>query len=135
MFGQENQSSNLNKIPVEYFGEFLEYATENEIDTEIISLLGGSKGAEYCLLLSNYYEKIDNLILYSPSCYIYQGLDFSGSSSSSTYASDELPFISLFDCSLPALLKMQSAMLLNYPITYHDMYVTAQERTEIAKRL
>ncbi|GAJ98966.1 acyl-CoA thioester hydrolase/BAAT C-terminal domain-containing protein [Geomicrobium sp. JCM 19055] len=73
-FGAPNQTTALNKVPLEFFGDFLRYS---ELEDEPITVIGYSKGAELGLNLTNYYEEINHLVLYTPSQYTYMGLDFS----------------------------------------------------------
>lgn len=129
-FGQENQPETLNNVPLEFFGEFLEYADKNNIDTSVITLIGGSKGAELSLVLSNYYDEIDNMVLFSPSTYVFQGSEFEENKSSWTWNDEELPFISLYNSSFEPVMDMVSAVILNYPISYCQIYETAIENTE-----
>lgn len=129
-FGQENQPKLLNKIPIDFFDEFLTYAKDKNIDTEILTIISGSKGAELSLLLTNYYDEIDNIILYAPSSYVFQGLDFQNQGSSWTYRGKELPYISFMDSSPQSLFKMFSAMILNYPISYREQYESAVENSK-----
>jgi len=129
-FGQENQPQTLNKIPLEFFNEFLTYAKKNNIDTEMLTIIGISKGAELSLLLTNYYDEIDNLVLYTPSSYVFQGLDFEEVASSWTYENKELPYISYYKSSLQSLFGMFSAMIFNYPIAYLALLETAVQNSE-----
>lgn len=131
-FGQENQPQLLNKVPIDFFDEFLVYAKDRNIDTETLTLLGGSKGAELSLLLTNYYDEIDNAILYAPSSYVFQGLDFQNQASSWTYQGKELPYISFMESSPQSLFQMFSAMIFNYPISYREQYETAVQNSENA---
>ena len=84
-FGQENQPPLYNNVPLEFFGEFLEYAKTANIDTSSLTLVGVSKGAELALLLTNYYDEIDNVVLFAPSSYVFQGGNMPANTSSWTY--------------------------------------------------
>lgn len=132
-FGQNNQPKTLNKIPLEFFNELLLYTQVNNIDTNTLTLLGGSKGAELSLLLTNFYKEIDNVILYAPSSYVFQGLDFTNSGSSWTWNSQELPYISFSNSSPWALLSMFNAMIFNYPVSYLQQYQTAIKNSKNTK--
>lgn len=70
-FGQDNQPKTYNNVPLEFFEEFLNYADNHDIDTTELTLIGTSKGAELTLLLSNLYSEIDNIVLFSPSSYVF----------------------------------------------------------------
>lgn len=131
-FGQDNQPAKMNKVPIDFFEEFLLYSEDNNLDIEPLTLIGGSKGAELSLLLTNYYDEIDNLILYSPSSYIFQGLDFEDVGSSWTYQNQELPYIALYNASPQSLVQMFSASIFNYPVSYRSQYETAVQNSENA---
>ncbi|MBM7679085.1 acyl-CoA thioester hydrolase/BAAT C-terminal domain-containing protein [Gracilibacillus alcaliphilus] len=79
-FGADNQVDTLNKILLEFFQDFLD---EAELNNEDITIIGGSKGAELALVLTNYYNEVHHLVLYTPSSYIYQGLVFNEEARSS----------------------------------------------------
>lgn len=91
-FGQENQPKILSKVPLEFFNKFLTYAQANNIDISVLTVMGGSKGAELSLLLTNYYDEIDNIVLQAPSSYVFQGLDFKQVASSWTYENKDLSY-------------------------------------------
>lgn len=59
-FGADNQTEALNQVSIEFFDDFLNYA---DLVGEDVTVIGGSKGAELGLLLPNYYEGINNLVL------------------------------------------------------------------------
>ena len=127
-FGQENQPALYNNVPLEFFGEFLEYAKTANIDTSSLTLSGVSKGAELALLLTNYYDEIDNVVLFAPSSYVFQGGDMPANTSSWTYNDEELPYINLMPNAW-GVVKLMSPMIINYPIEYrdfqHDMILKA----------
>ena len=127
-FGQENQPALYNNVPLEFFGEFLEYAETANIDTSSLTLIGLSKGAELALLLTNYYDEIDNVVLFAPSSYVFQGGDMPANTSSWTYNGEELPYINLMP-NFFGVVKLMSPMIINYPIEYrdfqHDMILKA----------
>ena len=118
-FGQENQPPLYNNVPLEFFGEFLEYAKNYNIDTSSLTLIGVSKGAELALLLTNYYDEIDNVVLFAPSSYVFQGGDMPANTSSWTYNGKELPYINLMP-DFWGVVKLMSPMIVNYPIEYRD---------------
>lgn len=47
MFGQNNQTKTLARIPLEQFEDVLSYIDHENIDHDTITLIGVSKGAEY----------------------------------------------------------------------------------------
>ncbi len=118
-FGQENQPESYNNIPLEFFGEFLEYAKTANMDTSALTLLGISKGAELALLLTNYYEEIDNVVLFAPSSYVFQGGDMPANTSSWTYNGEELPYINLVPDFWSGV-ELMLPLIINYPISYRD---------------
>ena len=118
-FGQENQPENYNKVPLEFFGEFLDYAETAGIELSPLTVVGISKGSELSLLLANHYEEIDNVVLYAPSSYVFQGGDMMARTSSWTYEGEELPYINL----LPdffGVVKLYAPMIINCPIAFRD---------------
>lgn len=99
-FGKANQPQSLNRIPLEFFREVLEYIKINFNSFHPITILSASKGAELALVLGEYYEEIDNLILIAPSAYRFQGIDFKEKGSSWTINNIDLEYISFDKVSL-----------------------------------
>ena len=132
-FAEANQPPNYNNVPVEFFSQLLEYCDQNNIDTEELTIIGTSKGAELSLVLLNYYaNEIDNAVLFAPSAYVFQGGDMMAKTSSWSYDGKELPYISLFPNFINGV-KMVSALLFNYPLSYrahHMAVVKAEENIE-----
>lgn len=57
------------KIPIEYLAKAVNWLKANPYyKKHAIALLGVSKGAELALLYGSYYQNIDGIIAYSPSC-------------------------------------------------------------------
>ncbi len=132
-FGQQNQPEVLNEVPLEFFQEFYLFAQEKGFDTQTITVIGTSKGAELALLLSKYYGQIKNIILYAPSAYVFHGLntkDYQHSTSSWTYNKQEIPYISFRNSSVNSFLTMFSAMIFNYPMSFYNQYKTAIENAK-----
>lgn len=97
-FGQKNQQSELQLVPLDFFDELQENIKKNAGFKKPLILCGSSKGAELALLLaSKYPNSVNHLILYSPSAYVFQGItpDYSKRGSSWTFQGKELPFIAL----------------------------------------
>lgn len=69
-FGEKGQSEVLERVPLEIYEEIYSYIKTNCNNPETITILGASKGAELALLLSTYYDTIDNIVLFAPSSYI-----------------------------------------------------------------
>ena len=127
-FGADNQVDELNKVPLEFFGDFLEYA---ELNGEDVTLLGASKGAELGLVLTNYYDEINNLILYTPSSYVFMGLSFEGDMASSwTYDGEALPYIDLSQSDLGAFARTMFDSLVLNPVKYRETYESAVEMND-----
>ena len=118
-FGQENQPIHYNNVPLEFFKDFLDYAKTYNIDTSPLTLIGISKGAELTLTLSNYYDEIDNIVLYAPSSYVFQGGDMMAKTSSWTYEGKELPYVKLLP-SIFSIAKLYAPMVINYPIAFRE---------------
>lgn len=69
-FGQKDQPQSGETIGIELYEEIYSYIIENCQNTDTITILGASKGAQLALLISTYYDSVDNLILIAPSAYI-----------------------------------------------------------------
>ena len=118
-FGQENQPESYNNVPLEFFGEFLEWAKASNVDTSPLTLIGISKGSELALVLASRYEEISNVVLYAPSSYVFQGGDMLAKTSSWTYEDKELPYINLLP-GFGGVVKLYAPMIVNYPISFRD---------------
>lgn len=130
-FGAPNQNKELTQIPLEFFQDFLDYATLND---EAITVIGASKGAELGLVLTNYYDEIANLALYTPSNYVYQGLSLSREIHSSwVWEGEELPFISLQQSNFGAFVKNVFGSMILKPVKYRETYVSAVEMNDNAE--
>lgn len=127
-FGAPNQNEELTQIPLEFFQDFLDYA---KLDGEDVTVIGGSKGAELGLVLTNYYGEVSNLILYTPANYVYQGLSFSREIHSSwTWNDEELPFISLQQSNFRAFARTIFDSIVLNPVKYRETYVSAVEMND-----
>jgi dienelactone hydrolase len=74
-FGMENLPKNLERIPLEYFFNSIDWAKEKQfIDTSRIVILGGSKGGEAALLVASMRRDIKGVIAVAPSIVRWQGL-------------------------------------------------------------
>ena len=90
----------LEEIPLEYFEKaFAWLATQPEVISKEIALIGGSKGAEVALLLGGMNPRIKAVVAMSPSSVVWQGIpkkgvDIVGAAKSSwTYQGKGLPFV------------------------------------------
>ena len=87
-FGQKDQPQSGETIGIELYEEIYSYIIENCANTDTITILGTSKGAQLALLISTYYDSVDNLILIAPSAYISPAKKL-GTNSSWTYYEEE----------------------------------------------
>ncbi|NLY47064.1 MAG: hypothetical protein GX053_13900 [Tissierella sp.] len=69
-FGLNGQSESLERVPVEIYEEIYSYIKENCQNSDTITVLGFSKGTELALLMSTYYDTIDNLVLFGPLAHV-----------------------------------------------------------------
>ena len=83
------------------------------------------------LLASYYLRDVDNLVLYAPSAYTWQGLsnDYSNQKSSWTYKNKELPFLKLNDSSPETWASFLIDMLAGRPLEFAPMYDSIIQRT------
>ncbi len=92
-FGEDGLSSQLSRIPLEYFEKVFAWLADNPITAKKeIQILGMSKGAELALILASRYPFIKGMALWAPHAYCFQGIAFKNESSW-TYAGKDLPYI------------------------------------------
>lgn len=94
-FGMNNQTSNLDRIPIENLEEALNYLKKlTFVDSSKIGIYGRSKGAEYSLLFLTKYDGVKCAVLNSPSDIVYEGLRGKRNSkhSSWTYGQNEISY-------------------------------------------
>lgn len=100
-FGEENQQPEFHSIPLEFFAELYLHVQRTARSPKPLTIQGGSGGAELGLLLASYFpDQVDNLILYAPSAYVFEGLSekynkYGSGHSTFTFGGNELPFIRL----------------------------------------
>ncbi len=121
-FGMTDQKKSLLKVPLDSFKQTLDYVNNNSKNPKPLTILGGSKGAEYALLLAGKYPEINNLILFAPASYVTQGLDNSCEGSSWTYDGKELPYLKFKDSGMSAGFGLFKSMLFKEPIVYKKVY-------------
>jgi dienelactone hydrolase len=95
-FGMENLPKNLERIPVEYFFNSIDWAKEKPfIDTTKIVIVGGSAGGEAALLVASKRRDIKGVIAISPSNVIWQAKANGPSSIKSAWTLNgrELPYL------------------------------------------
>lgn len=124
-FGMPNQQRLLSGVPLEFFGEAIDYLDAHAKSPRPLTVIGISKGSELSLVLANHYPRIDNLVLYTPSRYVYQGLDYAQAASSWTFGGAELPYVNFRYASAGATASMMAALTFNYPARLRDTFVTA----------
>lgn len=132
-FGMENQKKELMEVPLELFDEVLQYISDNIEDGEIITIYGGSKGAELGLNLATRYSEIDNLILMAPAEFSYMGLsfeDFNQMNSSWTWKGEEVPYINMQAGNSSDGFNLFKSFLLNEPVAYRPGYESAAKGDE-----
>ncbi|GAK05954.1 palmitoyl-CoA hydrolase [Geomicrobium sp. JCM 19037] len=124
-FGASNQPETLNRVPLEFFSDFLKTF---DLEETAVTVIGYSKGAELALNLTNYYPTIEQLVLYTPSEYTYMGLEFSADTGSSwTWEGEELPYINFDGVDGFTMFTTMFDMLIASPIAYRDTYESAVE--------
>ena len=132
-FGQENQQKELVRVPLEFFEEVYAEIERNAVSAKPLTILGGSKGAELCLLLANKYpDMVDNVVLYAPSAYVFQGLsnDYSLAQSSWTSGGVELPYVSFQDTAGATFAKFFLSMMVNMPMQFEPTYRSMLENAK-----
>ena len=125
-FGEKNVSKTLSEIPLEFFADVLDYIEEDEA----LTILGSSRGAELGLLLSSYYDEIDNLVLYSPSAYVFPGNSFGEETYAWTYDGVGLPYVDSNNISSFVFMKLKLAEFLNAPFENRIFFDSALKNTE-----
>lgn len=127
-FGKVNQNKEIVEVDLDFFGEVLKYLENNSIDASIISVIGFSKGAELSLVLTQYYSEIDNVILYAPTAFIYQG----GNKDKSPWSSKgkNLSYLRYNKVPISDKIKVLFGRLINVPISYLDMHEKLSENLD-----
>lgn len=111
-FGQKGQSEHDQSIPIEIYEEIYSYIIENCSNTDIITVLGVSKGAKLALLMSTYYDTIDNVVLFAPSSHVLGATNLN-EVSEWTYNGEELEYLN--GTTVVAMLKGLINLVLNKP--------------------
>lgn len=107
-FGMENLPKNLERIPLEYFFNSIDWVKEKLfIDTTKIVIVGGSAGGEAALLVASKRRDIRGVIAISPSNVIWQAQHNGPSSNKSAWTlnGSELPYLK-YSMSLSFIGKM-----------------------------
>ena len=128
-FGKEGLPPAIGAVDVGFFEDVQDYVQQKAVRPQPLTVLGISKGAELTLLLTQYYDSIDNIVLYAPSAYVFQGLDMTKPSSSWSYHGEELPYLSFQDGSFKAVADMFGAMIFKYPLSFRESYQSISQST------
>jgi dienelactone hydrolase len=73
-FGVKGLPSTLSNIPIEYFGNALDWlASQPSVDPDRIGVLGSSRGAELALLLGVTFQHLRTVVAYMPSNVVWGG--------------------------------------------------------------
>ncbi len=129
-FNAEGLPEELLNVPLENFQNIVSEIEKTAKNPRPLTLLGGSKGAEYVLELSTRYpDDIDNIVLFAPSAYVFQGLSFTDRTahSSWTWGGEEVPFLSFENLDGSVGFKLFSGMLLGKPMHYNPTYLALIE--------
>lgn len=127
-FGQPNQKEGLAEVPLEFFDEVTALIPEGPV-----TVIGTSKGAELTANLAACGAKIDQIVLYTPTEYTYQGLVFGREVYSSfTQGGQPLPYLAFRDSDPGESMKIFGDMILGLPIAYRGTYETIPARASNA---
>ncbi len=124
-FGQANQPAQLSEVPLEFFGEVLDWSRRTVSSPTPLTVLGVSKGAELALLLPTYYPQITNVVAYAPGDHVYQGLVYDKPASTWTWRGTNLPYVGFDRADPAASTSMVLALLLGWPAHLRPTYASA----------
>lgn len=131
-FGGTGQPSTLEEVPIEFFGDFLSYA---ELESTEISVIGHEKGAELALILTNFHDNINELVLYDPLTHVFGGLTLSLETTSPWTFNDELiTYIDLRDSSLMSMGRALLYEAVLAPSDFRHVFESALENTDDPER-
>lgn len=86
----------LKQIPVELLEKARGWLKARpEVDIERFGVVGYSKGGEFTLVLASSYDWINAAVAYSPSDFVWQGIQYGGGTTNSSWsrAGRDLPFV------------------------------------------
>ncbi|WP_124058692.1 alpha/beta fold hydrolase [Vaginisenegalia massiliensis] len=132
-FGMKNQKDELVEVPLEFFQEVLDYTKAHVKDSDDLTLIGTSKGAELCLNLATLYPKVDHVVLYAPSAWNNMGLpkQFSQNMTSSwSYQGKALPFIDTTKSTPSVGMNLMLDYMLKRPIDFRPGYEQATTKAK-----
>lgn len=122
-FGKYNQPSTLSNVPIEFFSEIINYIDQYCISQKPLTVIAASRGAELAGVLAEYYSEINNLILFAPSAYRFQGANCFCELPAWTYNEEALPYIHSNSASIWEKNKLSIQCVLHLPIrqlSYND---------------
>lgn len=124
-FGKNHQNEQLTSVPIELFEHIQDYIESHCSSAKPLTFISASKGAELCLNYAEYYPGDYNMILYAPTAYRYQGLDFRNPSSSWTKDGVELPYLSFKHVSFKEKCKFYFNFFVKKRVAFHNYYQSA----------
>ncbi len=119
-FGEKGQPEQGESVQLEIYEDIYTYIKENCNNGEIITLFGASKGAQLTLLLSTYYDSIDNVVLMAPTSYAL-GIKKLGKETTAnwTYDGKDIEYLNGKRGIIP-IIRSLTNLLLNKP---HDQLI------------
>lgn len=123
-FGQPNQRPVLANVPLDFFDEVLAWRNEH-VPNGPLTVIGTSRGAELALVLQARYPQINNLVVYSPTRYSWQGLDFGREQPSWTWRGEPVPYVSFRHAAPGSKARMFAAMIGNTPVQLRMQHASA----------
>ncbi len=126
-FGGSNQPSTLEHVPLEFFGDFLEHA---EFEDTAVTVIGHEKGSELALVLTNFYDNIDSLVLYDPLPHVFAGLTLTLETQSPwSFNEEPVTYIDLRDADMMTLGRSLLNKAILAPSDFRGVYESALENT------
>lgn len=94
-FGMEGLPENLERIPLEYFDEAVDYlAGHRQVDADRLGVVGVSKGGELALLLASRTPKLVATVAFAPSSVVFQSIAPEWPTTSSwSEGGEDVPFV------------------------------------------
>lgn len=123
-FGQPNQQPKLANVPLDFFDEVVAWYDRHAGDGPL-TVIGLSRGAELALLLQERYPQIDNVVVFSPTKYAWQGLDYRRELPSWTWRGQPVPYVSFRYAMRTSTARMFADMLTNRPVHLRMQHASA----------
>ncbi|MDQ0257018.1 dienelactone hydrolase [Evansella vedderi] len=128
--GQPNQQELLSEVPIEQVHQAVDWLKHHpKADKEKILIFGSSKGAELALLAASKNKDIKGVIAYSPSQYVFQGLDLKRKKSSWSEQEKEVPYVP-FSYTIGDFLKIIKSRFSKVEIDFSNIYKRSIEKYE-----